>query len=131
MNLYDFLGNDGVNTWDVLGLECSEGKCCVKGVCKEEGGPQAIFEFMSDTTSVFGSALKIARFLENGTSVGGGITALGDAVNKFGVPAMAIYLRKRGDECNAKAIAESDFELCAKECDHFYYLADSIATIYN
>jgi RHS repeat-associated protein len=46
LNLYGFIGNDGINTIDILGLtgphqegwgsKCGEGQCCIDGKCKKD-----------------------------------------------------------------------------------------------
>jgi hypothetical protein len=59
MNLYGFVGNDGVGSWDRLGLQgsCTEGECCIEGecrVCPEESEYGDLGYGYYSTTSILG-----------------------------------------------------------------------------
>jgi RHS repeat-associated protein len=125
INLYGFVGNDGVNKWDFLGMQQ---KCCPENPRSEK-----IVDFLGKPVSMFGEALKIANYIESnsGPSMGGLFTALGGAVNKFGVPAIALYIDRKATECDGKALQVDSFELCAKECQYLHWLASTISIYYK
>ena len=126
-NLYGFVGNDGIRKWDFLGLADSSKKCCPDKV-----QPSKIADFLGDATNLFGQAADIALMLdEGGGDLGGVFTGIGDAVNEYGIPAIALYLRNRGLECDRKALEQGDFELCVKDCQYIHWLSTVISTYYK
>ena len=130
VNLYGFIGNDGVDRWDILGHTGAGKKCC-----PNETQNSKIIDYLGDATNLIGKTMDIAQIIdEGGGSVrdfGGLFTGIGNAVNEYGIPLVALYLRQKGIECDAKALQDGNFELCAKDCQYIHWLAATISTYYK